>query len=259
MTSLNLCNPFSAPIYHKEIVTSTMDISRQLAAAGESHGTVITADFQEAGRGRGIGRIWETRKGVNLLFTILLRYPNIEHVPSALTLRAGLAVALAIEDFAPSLRNKLKVKWTNDIMINCKKAAGILCEAETAGNVHLGIGVNVAQKEFPTHLRKKATSIALAVNNEHGIQEDRFPLLEKILIHLYNELETPMEETWKPRLEQRLYKKGEQVTFIEGTPDSGKKINGTITGIGEQGELLILSDNETLPRTYITGELYTPH
>jgi BirA family biotin operon repressor/biotin-[acetyl-CoA-carboxylase] ligase len=253
MTTLNIRNPFDAPVYHEETVTSTMDVSRALAAVDEKHGAVITADFQEAGRGRGQDRSWQMNRGENMAFTLLLRYPCGEDIPSALTLRIGLAVSLAIEDFAPSLRGLVMVKWPNDILIGEKKAVGILCEAD-GGNVHAGIGINVAQKEFPPHLRKKATSIALAAGMNIA-PDDRFLLLEKILARLFSELETTAGENWKNRLEQRLYKNGEQVTFIEGAAGSGSEVKGRLAGIGEGGELLITLEGEAQPRAFVTGEL----
>jgi BirA family biotin operon repressor/biotin-[acetyl-CoA-carboxylase] ligase len=253
MTKLNIRSPFNAPVYHEETVSSTMDVSRALASSGEPHGTVITADFQEAGRGRG-QRVWQMNRGENLPLTLLLRYPLIEDIPPALTLRAGLAVSLAVEDFVPCLRSRVKVKWPNDIMIDDKKNAGILCEAG-GGIVLAGIGVNVAQKEFPDGLREKATSIALSAQED--IEPDaRFILLEKILVRLFDELNAPRSVTdWKARLEERLYRNGGQVVFIEGEAGSGREVRGRLSGIGEGGELLILADGETRPRPFVTGEL----
>ncbi|MCL2264875.1 MAG: biotin--[acetyl-CoA-carboxylase] ligase [Treponema sp.] len=251
MKVLRIRNQFNAPVYHEETVTSTMDVSRQLAENNEPHGTVITADFQEAGRGRIHGRLWRMERAQNLSFTVLLRYPRIESIPRALTLRAGLALSLAIEDFAPLLKRKVFVKWPNDIIIGGKKAAGILCEAD-GGNVHLGIGVNVMQKEFPGNLKERATSIFLeAWNEESG---DRSFLLEKILFYIFNELENSNTD-WKVRLEDRLFKKGEKIVFIDGAADSGREINGKLAGITEAGELLIIPDGETHSLSFITGEL----
>ncbi|MCL2319163.1 MAG: biotin--[acetyl-CoA-carboxylase] ligase, partial [Treponema sp.] len=112
MKILPLNNPFGAPVYHEESVSSTMDTARDLARKQAPHGTVITVDFQEAGRGRS-GRSWITDPGKNLLFTILLRYKDIQSIPAALTLRTGLAVSLAVEDLAPSLCGSVTVKWPN--------------------------------------------------------------------------------------------------------------------------------------------------
>ena len=261
MKNLDIYNPFKALIYHEETVSSTMEISRQLATVSAPHGTVITADFQEAGYGRVSGRSWEMERGLNLPFTILLKYSRLEDIPPALTLRAGLAVSLAIEDFISFLQSEREgsfvfVKWPNDIMIDSKKAAGILCEADD-GNVHLGIGINVMQSKFPEHLRDKATSIVNAIKiaeNQHA-QEKRFYLLERILVRLYDELETPAGADWKTRLEQRLYKKDETVVFIDGAADSGKIVKGCLVGIGCGGELLIKPDGEKEERAFINGEL----
>jgi BirA family transcriptional regulator, biotin operon repressor / biotin---[acetyl-CoA-carboxylase] ligase len=263
MTVLKIRNPFNAPVYHEETVSSTMDVSRKLARENSPcdtpNGTVILADFQESGRGRKQDRKWEMERGANLSFTILLKFSAIEEIPPALTLRAGLAVCLAIEDFEPCLQGLCLIKWPNDILIKSvngggyKKAVGILCEAD-GGNVHLGIGINTAQKEFPPHLREKAVSIALAAGRDIS-QEERFELLEKILSRLYNELNAETADNWKPRLEQKLYKKDEQVLFIEGAAGSGKEVKGRLAGITDIGELLIIPDGETNPHSFITGEL----
>ena len=255
MTMLKILNPYNAPVYHEETVTSTMDISRALASSGEPHGTVITADFQGAGRGRIRDRSWQMEEKSGLPFTVLFRYPRVEEIPPALTLRVGLAVSLAIEDFAPSLKEKVMVKWPNDIMIHSKKVSGILCEAD-GGTIHAGIGINFSQKEFPASLREKATSIALAAN-ACFTQAERFYLLEKILIRLFDELEETKcdDENWKSRLEQRLYKKDEEVVFIEGAAGSGREVKGRLAGIGKSGELLIVPNGEIQPRSFITGEL----
>ncbi|MCL2210611.1 MAG: biotin--[acetyl-CoA-carboxylase] ligase [Treponema sp.] len=252
MKKLEAHNPFSAPVYHEETVISTMDVSRKLAAEGGTHGTVITSDFQEAGRGRIRDRLWEMDRGASLPFTILLRYSCIEEIPVALTLRAGLAVSLAIEDFAPSLQGKIKIKWPNDILIESKKTAGILCEAES-GNVYLGIGINMSQNNFSSHLQDKATSIVIAAGKS-VCKEDRFSLLEKILLKLHEELENNKAD-WKSRLEQRLFKLREEVTFFEGAADRQKEIKGFISGIGDKGELLIKSESDAEATPYFSGEI----
>jgi len=271
MKRMKILNPFNAPVFYEETVSSTMDISRRLADDGCAHGTVICADYQEAGRGRIPERQWLAEKKTSLPFTILLRYAQIEDIPPAITLRTGLAVSLAVEDFILVLQNekekkeekkppvKIFIKWPNDIMIGNKKAGGILTE-NSGGIIHIGIGVNIAQKTFPLFLKEKAASIALSSEIEIK-PDDRFILLEKILLRLYSELETdqsplmPESKNWKQRIEQRFFKKDEQVIFKNGAAESEKEIKGTLTGISETGELLIIPEGETTPRAYITGEL----
>ena len=252
--TLHVDNPFGAPVYHEATVSSTMEVARALAAQNEGHGTVITADFQEAGRGR-LGRPWVTERGANLLFTILLRYNDFASIPEALTLRTGLAVSLAVEDLAPALSGLVKVKWPNDVMI-CSgkagyKAAGILTEGD-GKNVYIGVGVNVSQRDFAEEYRSRAGSIIRA---EAALPENaRFVLLGKILARLYAEIEKP-PSPWRERLVQRLYKKGEIVTFAPGAADSDRLVEGTLSGLGDGGELLIIPVGEAAEQSFITGEL----
>jgi BirA family biotin operon repressor/biotin-[acetyl-CoA-carboxylase] ligase len=256
MTLIELANPFGAPVYFEETVSSTMIISRELAAQGSPHGTVITADFQEAGRGRIRERSWQTERGKALAFTLLLRY---ERMLRALTLRTGLAVSLALEDFSPVLKGRVQIKWPNDIIVDGKKLCGIITEAD-AGTVHIGIGVNVCQTEFPPALEKKATSVSIA--SCAAIEpKTRFGLLEKILARLHSELEAqgqaaPESGDWRSRIEERLYKKVEQASFAKGAADSGSIINGVISGIGPEGELLLLPEGADKPLAFFSGELF---
>jgi BirA family transcriptional regulator, biotin operon repressor / biotin---[acetyl-CoA-carboxylase] ligase len=254
MKLLKLNNPFGAPIYHEETVSSTFDIARILAEQGEPHGTVIIADFQEAGRGR-LNRPWVTERGKSLMFTIILRYAGASSIPNALTLRTGLAVSLAVEDLAPALTGgPVRIKWPNDVMINARKAAGIL--TETDGKiVYIGVGINVAQQEFPEEYRSKAGSI---IHSFSGLAENaRFDLLEKILSRFYEEIEnqSAKNDAWRERLLNRLYKKGETVSFAEGAADSEKIVEGVLSGLGPGGELLIIPKGEEKARSFITGEL----
>jgi len=264
MRQLEIFNPFGAPVFHEETVGSTMDVSKVLAREGSPHGTVICADFQEAGRGRIPGRLWDAGRRESLLFTALLRFPGIEGIPRALTLRTGLAVALAIEDFSPALKNKAMIKWPNDIMLpapmprgvgaqNFLKAAGILTEAD-GRTARIGIGVNVAQREFPGGLRDKAASIAIASGAEIESGQ-RFALLEKILAHLRRELETQgAPNAWRECTEARLYMKGAKASFAEGPAGSAQMFAAAIAGIGPDGELLIIPDGETEARAFVAGE-----
>ena len=236
-----------------------MDVSRVLSDQGEPHGTVITADFQEAGRGR-LGRTWNAQRGESLFLTILLRYAGYAAIPKALTLKTGLAVSLAIEDFIEnsglSLRDTIRVKWPNDIMIGPRKVAGILTEGD-GKTVYIGIGVNLGQREFPEPLRGKATGIALACNagSAEAVSENRFLLLERILAGLFRELTCPEDDQWRIRLLERLYMRNRAVGFIPGATDSPIRIEGRLHGIGPRGELLIVPEGETEPISFVTGEL----
>jgi len=250
MEILHTKNPFGAHVYHEETVSSTFDTARGLAEQGLPHGTVICADFQEAGRGR-LKRPWAADRGKNLLFTIMLRYKDFSSVPKALTLRTGLAVSLAIEDLIPSLKGRVQIKWPNDVIIDAHKVAGILTEGDEK-NMFIGMGVNVSQGEFPEEYRTKAGSLIQFLPDLPD--NARFMLLEKILLRLYGEIEKP-QVYWRESILERLYKKGELVTFVEGSSESVCLIEGTLSGIGSSGELLIIPKGEEKERAFVSGEL----
>jgi BirA family biotin operon repressor/biotin-[acetyl-CoA-carboxylase] ligase len=269
MRTIPVPNAFGGPVYLEERVSSTMDVSRRLAAGGAPQGTVIAADFQESGRGRVRGRSWLGDGGDNLFFTILLRYGSFAAIPAALSLRTGLAVSLAIEDLLPPLAGLVRIKWPNDVLIllppGGRKTAGILCESD-GGALFIGIGVNLRQKEFPPALVSKATSLNLALGELglEGIGDLRFALLELILGRLYRELGAPGREPpsgpgegegWRERLEERLYLKDRRVRFIAGGADSGNVVEGLLRGIGPGGELRILPAGAEEERSFTTGEL----
>jgi BirA family biotin operon repressor/biotin-[acetyl-CoA-carboxylase] ligase len=263
MEALPIFNPFGSPVFYQETVSSTMDESRRLAGSGFPHGTVITAGFQERGRGRGQNRAWTMNRG-GLPFTLLLRYPDFSALPRALTLRAGLAVAEGVEDFAPLLAGKLRVKWPNDLMIaepgSSGKLAGILAEGD-GRIVHIGCGINVAQTCFPEELRGKAASLAMALSgagdsNPASLAASRFRLLERILARLYGELgDSAGREDWRDRLEQRLFMKDREVVFIAGGTDSLARVEGRLLGVGPAGEILIEPRGEGKARPFVSGEL----
>jgi BirA family biotin operon repressor/biotin-[acetyl-CoA-carboxylase] ligase len=262
MRELSLDNPFGAPVFFLETTSSVMSDIRTLAARGEPHGTVVLTDLQEAGRGRIKDRPWKAEGGKNLLLALLLRYPVA--MPSALTLRTALGLLLAIEDLVPALRGKVRVKWPNDVMLPVggvyRKTAGILAEGDGTC-VYVGVGLNVAQTLFPEDIRDKAGSIALALGDAELPEDLRFTLLSAFLGRLREDLEGGLSTPWRPpwhppwreQLEERLYLRGRWVRFLAGAVDSARLVEGTLSGLGEDGELLIQTAGGV--EAFVTGEL----
>ena len=127
-------------------VPSTMDVAHRLAAEGAPSGTLVLADEQTAGRGRG-GHSWRSAPGAGLWLTLIER-PSDESAVTVLSLRVGLAAAEALDRFAAE---PIRVKWPNDLYVDQEKLAGILVEArwreQTLEWVAIGLGVNVRRPE----------------------------------------------------------------------------------------------------------------
>ena len=121
-----------------------------------SHGTLVTAREQTAGRGRQ-GRRWSAPPGSALLMSLVLRSP-----PPLLPLIAALSVCDVAGEQA-------QIKWPNDIVFvrgeRLVKVAGILAEGRPQeGWAVLGIGVNVAVRveDLPAELHDTAATLGQA-------------------------------------------------------------------------------------------------
>ena len=142
--------------------------STNLDAREGKHRDVYTADYQTAGRGR-LDHKWLSPPGTNLMMSVVLSVEGLapEQV-ATLPLVAGLAVVKAMTTlyvWSQDLRRKtedVKLKWPNDVLVNGKKIAGILCE-RNGDNVIVGIGVNVNQTVFPPEIADRATSLCRLV------------------------------------------------------------------------------------------------
>ena len=104
-------------------VSSTQEVARELPI-----GSVVVADHQSAGRGR-LDRRWEAPPGTALLASCVVRRHPL------LSLAAGVAAAEACG-------GGVRLKWPNDLMLDGRKAGGILVEVLEAKAV-VGIGINL--------------------------------------------------------------------------------------------------------------------
>ncbi|MGQ0642163.1 MAG: biotin--[acetyl-CoA-carboxylase] ligase [Gemmatimonadaceae bacterium] len=123
-------------------VGSTMDVAATLGDRAAPAGTLVIADAQLAGRGRG-GKRWTSGLGSGLWLTLLER-PNDAVAFPVLPLRVGLRMARVLERWTASA---IQLKWPNDLYVGGGKLAGILIEARWREQrldwVALGIGINV--------------------------------------------------------------------------------------------------------------------
>lgn len=140
--------------------------------------TFVSADYQSKGKGRN-DRVWESSKGLNLMFSVLLKDPQLLNESTSLSLMAAVEVAKLLDHHKLS---HVSIKWPNDVLVNNKKICGILLEGQLPNYLVIGIGLNVNQKEFPDNLRRPATSMS----NELGKDIDLVILKEKLFQNIVN-------------------------------------------------------------------------
>jgi len=132
-----------------DCIESTNDYASDLLKKTKpEEGSIYSTLFQSAGKGIGQNK-WESEKGMNLLFSLIL-YPSFLPVEDQFLI--SKAVSLGIANYIQAKTNHIKIKWPNDIYYKNKKIAGILIENSIKGsNINssiIGIGFNLNQAEF---------------------------------------------------------------------------------------------------------------
>ena len=130
-----------------------MDVAHALAADGALSGSLIIADRQVRGRGRG-GKRWQSASNAGVWMTLIER-PRDQQVVGVLSLRLGLALADAL---SPLVDQPPMVKWPNDVYVGTGKISGVLVEARWRDHavdwVAIGIGINL---HVPTDIQNCAS------------------------------------------------------------------------------------------------------
>jgi BirA family biotin operon repressor/biotin-[acetyl-CoA-carboxylase] ligase len=158
-----------------------MDIARDMAQAGAPEGTLITADTQIAGRGRG-NHAWYSPPAQSLYLSIVLRPSLPPQHASWITMTAALAVREVVEAIASP--EVAQIKWFNDVLLNGRKVCGTLVETSFMGDCMeyavLGIGLNVNTRfdAAPPDVQARATSLAQECNHA---PLDRADILSRLL------------------------------------------------------------------------------
>jgi BirA family biotin operon repressor/biotin-[acetyl-CoA-carboxylase] ligase len=136
-------------------LASTMDVAHTVAAEGAPAGTLVLADQQTAGRGRG-GRSWQSEAGGGIWLTLLER-PEDAQAVEVLSLRVGIRSALVLDRYAGGV---VGLKWPNDLFLSGRKLAGVLIEARWQDGaptwVAIGVGINV---RIPAAFQADAASL----------------------------------------------------------------------------------------------------
>ena len=170
---------FEAHLHHFYKIGSTNSAAMGSAAEGVPEGSVLLAEEQTAGRGRG-ANTWQSPRSTGIYCSAVLRPPLPPSDVLLLSLMAGLAVQAAIQQTDSRVQPDLK--WPNDVLIDGKKVCGILtemnAEATRVRYVVVGVGINVNQASFPKELQ--ATSLRLATGSEWSRVELAAALLKSL-------------------------------------------------------------------------------
>ena len=188
----------------------------------------VASDHQTHGRGRR-GRTWFSPRGDGLYLSIIIRPHFAASALTALPLLAGIVVA----ELVGALGKRAALKWPNDVLVDGKKVAGILCESLVSGEravAIIGIGLNLREPAdgFPEGLHATALgtpvpSITLAhvLTRRLLAHVDRLPVEDPLasVVHTWQQWSLPL-----------------------GTPMRQASQAGAYAGLDREGSLRLLTD-----------------
>ncbi len=225
---------------------------------------LLTADTQTSSYGRS-NRTWHSVQG-NFQGTYMFYWPDklLRLLPYS-SQTVGLAVAQTVEAYGVDA----EIKWTNDVLINGKKTAGILIDAlpvEKGSMLVIGIGLNVnmdlrgAREKFQSttdEMKIEFTSMRISSD------DDQIYDLEEITNHLslllgeklLSLLSGRFSDELHPEIERRLAYKGKNVIY---TDDNEYMDNIILKGITSEG-FAILKDQRGNEHVKLTGRIRPSH
>jgi BirA family biotin operon repressor/biotin-[acetyl-CoA-carboxylase] ligase len=236
--------------------------------AGDAGKLWVFSPEQTAGRGRR-GRIWTSVRG-NMAASLALVVDVPAAQAAALGFVAGLALGSALHYVMPDNSGgadlgeadfhawsgtrigRLALKWPNDVMLDGRKLAGILLEAEplASGNLGVVIGMGVNVIAAPTGVPYPVASLRGV-----GIEVDAETLLAR-LIQAWPDL----YEIWTvpggfARIRDRWLTMAQGLGARASVTVGGRVVSGTFETIDADGRL-ILMDDEGVRHAIAAGDVH---
>ncbi|MGI0000348.1 MAG: biotin--[acetyl-CoA-carboxylase] ligase [Nitrososphaeraceae archaeon] len=248
-------------IYHYKKIKSTQQLAISFAETNinNEHGTVIVADEQDKGIGRGKKK-WASPRG-GLWMSLIIK-PKIEFAKfNMISVISAISICEAINDIS---QLKTNIKWPNDILINGKKLAGILIDTNTNNSkneyIVVGIGINIDVdipkiNSFITSNNITPTKVT-SIHNEMKVTNiDRFILMKQLLRKIEFYLSLLEQDKYHAKIIE-IYKKfsntlGKRIiVYHEGL----KEYSGLVKDIDNSGGLILERDDKLLEILY-SGEI----
>lgn len=226
-------------------ISSTQDLMKARAVSGAREGAVVVAETQSSGRGRH-GREWISEAG-NLYFSVLLKPKCRAEDLGQAGLVIGLALGEALQGFVEDSA-RIKLKWPNDVLLDGKKCAGILIEAELNGAavewIIIGVGVDIdhAPEDIGAALNDYTES---AISSEVVLPR----VLERIA-HYFALWGAQGFDEIMHKWSALAHEQGADITVRIGEREE----RGTFYGVDEQG-CLLLHDEQGVLKTISSGDV----
>ena len=221
----------------KIVYLNTVDSTNNYAAKhvineGLLNGTVIMAFDQTAGKGQR-GATWQAEQGNALTISVII---DTSMIGVDRQFVVSQFVALALEKFLNSFlrKQKVSIKWPNDILVDEQKVCGVLIESVSQGkklsHSIIGIGLNVNQTNFEG--LPYATSLQLITGQDFEMEEVMNNLLAHLNAQYINLLKGDIDKLAK-EYEAKLFGKNE----VRKWRYEEKVVAGEVIGVNKNGQV----------------------
>ncbi|WP_028973802.1 biotin--[acetyl-CoA-carboxylase] ligase [Spirochaeta cellobiosiphila] len=225
-------------VWYIDNTGSTMDDARILIGSGDNSDFCLVTAYQSNGVGRGSGRVWDSREGMNLLFTQTISESQLVLSSQLIPLWVAFNLKAVLQNI---VRKELYIKWPNDILYENRKISGILCQ-KYKNRYIIGIGLNVNQTSWPSSLENKSTSLKLI----DGLERNTHNILEDYLFYQKDHYDFDIK-----KFAESLWGLNHQVTFTAGV--STRSTEGIIRGVNPDGGLVLECSGRE--KVYYSGEI----
>jgi BirA family biotin operon repressor/biotin-[acetyl-CoA-carboxylase] ligase len=206
---------------------------------------VVLTGRQTAGRGRGSHAWWST--GGCLTVTFVLPVDDAI-APHQVPLLAGLATRRAAAAF---VGDRVQLKWPNDLLVDHRKLAGLLCERmRKVDLVGIGLNVNLDPAAAPSDLQNRVTSLAYCSGSPVNLTDALLRLAAELKEVFHRLPERPFPALLQEYNEHHALT-NRRVTILDA--GDGRPVNGTVDGLDDMGRLLV-RDRRTIHRI-VSGQV----
>lgn len=233
-------------------IDSTNTEAERRLAAGEPTPLVILAREQTQGRGR-LGRAWHSADRGNLYASFVFRPQLAPAQLQDFTLWLGLNLCELVENFC-----KLKpgLKWPNDLLVDGRKAGGLLTEArvdaDQVRDLVFGVGLNVNGRsaDLPAELRRTAVSLAEAAGAPLEFNRFAAAVVGRVLVACREFTDGDYRDKFADLWKRYDILRDRPVTLAQGN----RTVRGTARGIDDEGSLIVRLDTGRTER-FRAGEV----
>ena len=211
---------------HKTECESTQDLAVKLSKEYEQDDILVSCEMQLYGEGQR-GKEWfSTDQSLAISFSTWA---------SDIFALSSLEMAVLTRQFIEETFNvQTKLKWPNDIFTkDRKKCAGILIQSSNEKLI-VGIGVNLFQKEKPSHLNQ----LGSLFSEQQNIDNEKISRKLRDYITKNRMPSNIIAQQW----ERHCLHLNQEVKVLE----TDCSYRGTFKGVGEQGQALVELDGKTV-------------